>query len=333
MGNSTGPRELHVDKHLTNLAINYRPQTFVADQICPIVPVQKQRDTFPVYSRHEAFSVEDTKRGPATEAKKVTRSVGSSFYQAENYALGYDNTIEDVANVDDAYRVFDSAGKSRFIQDKLFLDYEKRVLTMATNTTAVGTYFVCNSVWLASGGAAAANAGDPYAQFEQMSEYMKQTTNQRPNSVLIGWRAWGRMKRNHYIRNLLQGVNNGGGPVTRQAIANLFEVNRFIVADALWHTQNEAQTATMSLTNPMADLMIAYYAPPAPSLDDPSWMYAFRWTNPALPSPMTVFRHPYDSKRRIETIEVDYYQDERIVGADYALTLLTSAGSGALGLG
>ena len=330
MGLSTGPRELHVDKHLTNLAINYRPRNFIADQIAPIVPVLKQRDTFPVYSRYEYFAVEDTKRGPGAEAKKITRSVGSAFYQAENYALGSDVTIEDVANIDDAYRAFDSAGKARYLQDKLMVDYEKRVLTLAATTASVGSVFVCNSAWAAGGGAAGQNAGDPYAQFEQMSEYLKGSTGQRPNSVLIGWRAWGRMKRNYWMRQLIQGTN-GGGPLMQDQVKNLFGVDRFIVADALWHTGNEAQS-TLSLTNPLADQMIAYYAPPSPSLDDPSWMYSFRWTNPVLPSPMTVFRHPYDTKRRIETIEVDYYQDERITGADYAVSLLTNVASGAAGL-
>jgi len=332
MGLSTGPRELHVDRLLTNLAINYRPRNFIADQIAPIVPVLKQRDTYPVYSRFEYFAVEDTKRGPSTEAKKVTRSVGSAFYQAEDYALGYDNTIEDAANVDDAYRAFDAAGKARYLQDKLMVDYEKRVLTLCTATANVGTVFVCNSTWLAAGGAAGQNAGDPYAQWEQMSEYMKGSVGQRPNSCIIGWKAWGRLKRNYYMRQLIQGTM-GGGPIVQAQVQALFGVDRFIIADALYHTQNEAQSAAaMTLTNPLADQMIAYYAPPAPSLDDPSWMYSFRWTNPALPAPMTVFRHPYDTKRRIETIEVDYYQDERITGSDYAVSLLTNVASGAAGL-
>lgn len=333
MANSTGPRELHVDQHLTNLAINYRPQNLIADMIAPIVPVQKQRDTYPVYSRFETFAIEDTKRGPGAEAKKITRSVGSAFYQAENYALGSDVTIEDVANVDAVYRGLSATGKSRFLMDKLLLSYEKRVLDMVAASTAVGSTFVCNSAFIAAGGAAGQNAGDPFAAFEQMCEYQKQTTNQRPNGVIIGWRAWGRIKRNYHMRNLLNGTNNGGGPVTRQAVQNLFEVDRFIIADAMWQTANEAQTAVTSFYNPLSDMMIAYFAPSAPSIDDPSWMYSFRWTNPVLPAPMTVFRHPYDSRRRIDTIEVDYYQDERIVGADYAVGLLTNVASGALGIG
>jgi hypothetical protein len=326
---------LHVDAHLTNLAINYRSQNFIADQIAPIVPVAKQRDTYPLYKASEIYSIEDTKRGPGGEAKKVTRSVGSSFYQAENYALGSDVTVEDIANTDEAYRAFDPAGKAAYLLGKLDLDYEKRVLTLVSATTAVGSVFVMNSAWLATGGLASQNAGDPYAAFEAACEHIKQTTNYRPNGVLIGWKAWGRMKRNYHMRNLIKGTNNGGGPVTRQNVADLFEVERFLVADAAWHTTNEAQTSetALSLTNPLADMMIPYYAPSRPSLDDPSWMYSFRWTNPVLPAPRTVFRHPYDSRRRVETIEVDMYQDERVVGAPLAAIILTNVASGTAGIG
>jgi hypothetical protein len=335
MGYSTGPRELHVDKHLTNLAINYRPQGMIADQIAPIVPVMKQRDTYPVYKQSEALSVPDTKRAPGGAAKRVTRSVGSSFYQAENYALAIDNTVEDMANLDDAYRAMSAAGKSRFLIDQLSLDWEKRVLTLVSNTSAVGSLFVTNSAWLTTGGTGGQNAGDPYAAFEQMAEYAKTSTNYRANSVLIGWRAWGRMKRNYHLRNLLKGVNNGGGPVVRQAVADLFEVERFIVADAQWITTNEAQVneSALSMTNALADWMIAYYAPTRPSIDDPSWMYSFRWSAPELPAPLTVFRHPYDSIHHTEIIEAGYYQDERITGAPFALGLLTNVASGAAGLG
>ena len=55
--------------------------------------------------------------------------------------------------------------------------------------------------------------------------------------------------------------------------------------------------------------------------------------NPQLPAPLTVFRHPYDSRKQIETIEAGYYQDEIVVGADYGARLITTAASGAAGLG
>lgn len=327
MGFSTG-KDLHVDQHLTNVAINYRPQNLIADMIAPIVPVDKQSNSYPVFSRQEAFAIESTERAPGTEAKKITRSVSSAKYDAVNYALGRDITIEDQANMDQAYRYELDTGATTYLIGKLGLDWERRVTNLAVTTASVGSVFVCNSSWSGAG----ANAGDAVVQIFSLIEYVQATTGQRPNSLWFGWKAWNRFKRNYHARNFLKGANNGGGLVRREEMTSLFEVNRVLVSEALYHTANEAQP-TYTLDNGMADQLIAYYAPSAPSREEPSWFYSFRWQNPALPAPMSVFRHPYDSRKQIETIEAGYYQDEIVVGADYSARLITTAASGAAGLG
>lgn len=328
MGQSTG-RELHVDRHLTNLAINYRPQNFIADQIAPIVPVEKQSDMYPVFNRTEFFSLEDTTRAPGTEAKKITRSVSSGQYYARNQALGRDIPIEDVANMDAVLRFEFDEGASRYLLGKLGLGWEARVTQLAVVTANVSSVFVCNSVWDVPG----ANAGDPFWMITQMIEYVQGQTGQKANSLWFGWKAWNRIKRNYHMRNLINGVNNGKGLVTRQQVQALFEVDRLIVSEALMHAQNEGQTGTPTLVNCMQDQVIAYFAPLTVSRDDPSWFYTFRWQNPALPAPLVIERHPYDSRKKMETIEAGYYQDEKVVGTDYAVRLITNAASGAAGLG
>jgi hypothetical protein len=328
MGFTTG-KGLHVDRHLTNVAINYSRQNFIAGTIAPIVPVMKQSDSYPIFSRHEAFAIEDTTRAPGTEARKITRSVSSAKYDAVNYALGRDITIEDEANMDDAYRAELGIGATTYIVDKLMLDWERRVTNLAVTTASVGSVFVPNSSWAISG----ANAGDPVAGTFQLIEHVQATTGQRPNSLWFGWRAWNHFKRNYHARNFVNGVANGGGVVRREQIAGLFEVERIIVSDALYHTVNEAHVNSFPISNAMEHQLIAYYAPNAPSRESPSWFYSFRWNNPALPAPFAVERHPYDSRKKIETIEAGYYQDEVVTGADYAGRLITNAASGAAGLG
>lgn len=323
-GFATG-RDLHVDQHLTNIAINYRPQAFIADQIAPIVPVDKETNTYPVYSRFEKFAVEDTTRVRGREANKITRSVGSQNYQARNYALGFDVAIEDRANMDAAYRAELDAGAATYLIEKLGIDYERRVVNLADTAGSVTSVFLTGSSWV--------GAGDPISQVFQMIEYVQGFTGQRPNSVLFGWKAWNYFRRNVNVRNFIRGTNNGGGIVTREQVTNLFEFERFLVSEALWHTANEAQSAASpTLVNPIAEDVFVYYAPLAPSLNAPSWMYTFRWNNPLLPTPLVVERHPYDSKKKVETIEAGYYQDERITGVDYGVKLTNVNSAQANGL-
>lgn len=321
MGLSTGS-ELHIDKHLSNVAINYRPQTFIGDMIAPIVSVPNEKDTYPIFNRLEFYSTERTERARGTAARKITRSVSSAGFSVQNYALGMDIPIEDRANMDPALAYELDAGAARYLVGKLMLDYERRVLTLAQAATSVSTTFVPNSAW---GGATynTANAGDPYGAVLSAMEQMKGRIGQSPNRLLVGWRAHKALLRNFHIRNLVKGVNNGGGPVTREQLAALFEVDQYLVSEAQFTSQNEATTpSSLALQSVMADTdIIGYYAPSAPSREEPSWMYAFRWTNPLLGVPMAVERHPYDSRAKIEGMEAGYYQSERVVGPEYAFKI------------
>lgn len=312
MGISTG-RDLHIDQNLTNVAMNYRPQGMIADMIAPIVTVQKETDLYPVFSQREALAIEDTKRARGTAANRITRSVSSEGYRAENYALAYDLPIEDRANMDAAYAFELEAGASRYLVDKLVLDWDRRVLSTVGSSTNVSTGFVPSSAW--------ATGGDPVSQLYQAIEQVQATTAYRPNNILFGWRAYNWFRRNSNVRNFVLGSNNGGGVITRQSVAGIFEVERILVSEAFYNSANEAKAISLANTFP-SDAVLVYYAPSAPSREVPSFMYSFRWQAPGLPAPLSVERHPYDSKRKIESIEAGYYQDEKITSSALGALLL-----------
>jgi len=69
-GGATG-HDLHLDQHLSNIAINYQPKGMIADVIAPIVKVGKQSDNYIIWDHADAFRVEDDKRAPGTEANKI----------------------------------------------------------------------------------------------------------------------------------------------------------------------------------------------------------------------------------------------------------------------
>lgn len=321
MNMSTG-RDLHIDNFLTNIAINFRPTGMIADMIAPVVIVQKESDVYPIFSQAEMFAIESTLRSRGKEANKITRSVSSAQYLAKNYALARDMYIEDIANMDAAVQFEMGLGATRHILDGLRLDWERRVITQISTTTAVASVFLPASSWV--------GGGDPVSQVMQIMEQQQSMTGYKMNSIGFGWRAWSYFRRNANVRNLINGTNNGRGFVTRQQAQELFEVERFWVQEAFWNTANEAQA--MSLTSPFADRVIAYYAPLTPSREEPSFMYTFRWQNPALPAPMVVERHPYDSRKKIETIEAGYYQDEVLTGTAFGAVLAGVGSSQSNGL-
>ena len=82
MGAATG-RDLHIDQLLSEMAMAYRPEGFIADMIFPTVNVQKQSDLYMVFDRADRGRIEDTSRAPGVQANRVTEAVGSATYFAK----------------------------------------------------------------------------------------------------------------------------------------------------------------------------------------------------------------------------------------------------------
>lgn len=316
MGSATG-RDLHVDQLMSQIAINFRPEGMIWDQIAPIVPVAKETDSYPIFNRGEWFAVENDRRTRGKQANRVTRSVSSAQYACQNFALVADTAVEDRANMDAAFQFELDSGTARYLTTKLMLSADRR--TLATAVAGVGTTFLTGSSWIG------ATNGDPISQVIRMQEVIKSTTAQKPNSLIFGWQAWAYFRRNLNARNLILGLNNGGGLVSREQAKSVFEVDRFLVAEAFYNPANEAQTATFSTTFPQ-DAVMAYYAPLAPSRDTPSYMYAFRWTASELGAPFGIIRHEFDTRAKVDGMEASYYQAEKVTGSEYG-AILTGVGS------
>ena len=316
MAQSTG-RDLHIDVLLSNVAIGYFQENNIAGMIAPVVQVGKQSDAYAIYSRADALRIENTRRSPGTEANKVSRTISSSTYYAQNYALKYPVTIEDRENADPIHRQNIINDGARYITDKLALDWENRVSTLVNNTSNVGSSAAVASEW------DAAASSDPLGDMNTALDNVQDLTGARGNRIVMGLAAWRSLRRNDQILNRLFGSNNGGGYANRQQVASLLEVDELLVGGAYRNNANEAQAE--SLVNIWGDNVLAYYAPSAPSRDAPSFMYSFRWAAGGLPN-MQAERHPFDSRTKSEEVEVGYYQDEVITGANYSF-LLTAVNS------
>ena len=103
MSNYLQGRAIHVDQHLTQIAMNYRPQGLIADQIAPVITVGKQSDMIKTYNQGDLWRIEDSLRSPGTAANKTGFQVGSDNYSARNFAIGFDLTVEDRANAEPVF--------------------------------------------------------------------------------------------------------------------------------------------------------------------------------------------------------------------------------------
>ncbi|MDH5751337.1 MAG: major capsid protein [Deltaproteobacteria bacterium] len=295
-------RAVHIDHHLSNMAVNYRPAGFIADRVFPVVQVPKQSDTYVVFEQADLFRRENTRRSRGGEANKIESRVSSASFFCRNYALKADVTLEDRSNADPVFIQQFEEGRVMRVQDALFLDWEVRLAEKLRDPANVGSSAAVGSAWTDH-----ANS-DPLGDLWTAIDNVELATGYRPNRVLFSGTAWRHFRRNSKVIDKAgnPGVSGGGlYPTTRQ-VEDLLEAN--VLVGNAW--QNNAQEAQpLNLEQVWRDHVLVYYAPDQPSMETPSFGYYFRWAVPGLPN-MQVERHPYDSRRHCSEVEIGYYQDE-----------------------
>lgn len=309
--------DVHIDKALSEFAIGYKPEGFIADAIFPVVTVGKQSDRYYEFSRADHLRRENTARAAGTEARKIVRNVSSGTYYAPNFALKYPVPIEDKINADPIVTagLYDTAAE--YIMDKLLIDWEVRVANQVTSGTNVGSYSAVSSAWN--------GAGDVIGDINAAIDNVQDSTGVRPNKIVMGNAAWRSARRDATVRNLINGTNNGGGFASRAAFANLFDMpeSNLMIAGAYQNTGGEGLDE--SLEQIWNDNVLVYYTPERPELMRPAFAYSIRWSAPGLPN-MQAERHPYNTRTKSEELEIGYYQDEKVTGAEYGF-LLTACNS------
>ncbi len=309
---STG-RDLHVDVPLSNLVVGRRPEGFIADQLLPITPVEKQSGLFYKFNHGEGRQHEAglTVRAPGTKARKVHMTVSSDTFFAPNFALGTDMVVEDIVNADQVLAWAES--NAIMLADRLMIDYEVRVAAVAVNTDNVATVTSINTAWSNTTGSR------PLDDILVEKERFRQRTGVLPNVAIIPEQVMTYLRRNDQLRDIIFG--DRGGLVTEAQLATAIGIGKILVPMSQVNTFGETETINNSWS--LADIWGSHFTMAKVNLlaglYTDTWMNAFRWTSPLLGVPFAVQRHPFDAKRKSFDLEVGYYQSEKIVSTDLAV--------------
>ena len=297
-------RDLHINRPLSNVAMNYRPQGSVAGDIAPVVTVGKKTDSYYVFQIAEAFRPVDDLRSPEREATMITRKVSSDTYHCIGRALKTPITYEDMANADAPELFASRRAAQEHLQDKLILNWDARVGSKVMSGSNVGSYSTVASAWNATG-------ADPVADMDVGIENARLATGYLINSILFGQKAWKSFSRNSAVIDLVFGDSAvGNARVPRAAnVAALFDgIERVNVARGVKNTGGENQTASLEDIYP--DSVLLYYAPMTPNIRVPSFMYSFNWPIVKGYNWQTrIFDKPEMDQ---EQVQIGFYQDEKI---------------------
>jgi hypothetical protein len=304
-------RAIYVDRHLSNVALSYRAMGFIGDEIFPVVNVDKQSGMIKTYSQADQFRDVADDRAPGTEANKISFAVGSESYYADNHALKADVTIEDRVNRDPIFIKDMEQGRVEFITDKLQLNNERRIATKVTATANVSTLMLVASDW--SSYAVATPLADLWTAMDQQRDL----TGYKPNRAVFSELAFRAFSRNDEVIDKVHGtgVTGGGEEATAEQVAKLLRMEKVLVAGGMYNSA--AEGIGKALTDIWGNYVLIYYAPMNPSVDVPSYGYSLRWTAAGLAN-WNVERHPYNTLKKTDEVEVGYYQDERVLATPLA---------------
>jgi hypothetical protein len=308
-------RDLHIDTPLSNFAVQAfsNQQDYVASQILPIVPVEKQSNKYYVLDRDSWLMVPaSTLRAPKTPPRRVDWKVSSDSYFCHNYALANDIAKEDLSNADAALQVRQRA--TAFTTEMLLRDYEQRVATLFTT---FGNYNAYTSLSNAADKWSATSSADIVSQISSAQSRIRQQTGFRANTLIVDYDSYQFMRRSTRMASYFLYTTQNGF-VTEEQMKSVLDVQNIIVAQAIKNTAKlQAGTSVFSSTNIWGNNAVLCYLQDANSLQAMSFAASFRWQPDGIPAAFQVYRYDDpDPGKKAEVIECGYYQTEKIIAPD-----------------
>ncbi len=227
-----------VQPELTAIAIAYRNQRLIADDVLPRVGVGVQTFKYLKHTKEDRFTIPDTKVGRKSKPNEVDFSATEVEASTQDYAL--DDPIPQ-ADIDNAPQNYNPLGSSaEGLTQLIMLDREKRVADLVFDAAQ---YAAANKVTLSGTG-----QWSDYTNSDPVSNIMTglDACIMRPSAMVIGRAAFSKLAMHPKIAKAVLGNSGDVTIATRQQIAALFELEDVLVGEGWLNTAKKGQTASMA---------------------------------------------------------------------------------------
>jgi hypothetical protein len=265
------PQLVHWDNMLTNFSAGFDldRDPYVADQIAPTLPVDKQSDRYYVMTRDTWGRPTDDLRAPGARANEIPpMSLTRDTYFAEEHALVGVVPIEDETNADPGLDALGSTTTE--LTNTILLGRENAIITMATTASNFASGF--------SATLAGTQQWSDYTNSNPISD-AKAARNKihgflgtDPNTVILQWEVAAMLEDHPKIIARYQAINP---KVTDEQIASVLGMERFVRAGSLGLTSGYGLAETVGYMWPKVALFA--YVPPAARKRQPAFMYEFNY--------------------------------------------------------
>lgn len=294
---------LHINKVLTNMSVQYKNNDYIASNVCNDVPVAKETDLYYVYVRD--FRVPETRRANKAPSNMITWGVSTSSYSLNEHALSDIITDRDRANSDTIKIDVDT---TEFLTDKIMLAFEKDVSDLYFTT---GTWSNNASLDTASSWKYNTTTSAPIQNILSGTTKIIKSSGVRPNTLILGLDTYDALKENNNVYGRIQYVERA--IMTEDLLAAVFDVQKVYVGRAIYDTGKEG--IAESITSVWGQNALLAYFNPSPGLKKVSAAFNFRSKESGTPYKVKKWR---EEKLSGDQIEVSTMYDPKAVATSCA---------------
>ena len=228
-----------VDFERTAIAVGYSNRVYVADEVLPRVTVARKEYRYTEYPIGESFTVPDTRIGRRSSPTMVHFSASEKPGACADYGLEDAIPDDDVRNAPaSAANPVDRA--TMRLTDLLMIDREQRTAQLVFDKARYGA---ANKVTLAGDDQWSSDhaASDPIADIVGAMEGMVAP----PTHLLLGSEVWRRLRTHKAILKAINRTEGDRGIASRQAVADLFDLEGIVVGRAWINSKAPGQAPVL----------------------------------------------------------------------------------------
>lgn len=303
-------RDLYVDQLLTNIVIGYSNPLYIADSICPLVPVTIQSGIIPAMTQSDWFRDSAEKRAPGTPSRGHGFGTDlTATYYCHRYSFRHEIDDETRGNAGPPFQLDQLSAK--FTTDKVLLKREVNWAASNFKTSVWGSDKTGGTDFTKWDDAGSAN---PQSDIETYRNDIEERIGQEPGDLVIGKRVFSALKFNPILVDQIKYTQRG--QLSVELIASLLELQKIHVGKAIYTTALRGTAeASVTYSRIWGKKALLMHVASAPSIMAPSACYTFTWSREGAPKTPVYIKRMRDEEKEIDIIESNAYFDQKVTVA------------------
>lgn len=259
----------HIDGPLSDIAIAYKQDEFIADRIAPLVTVEKQSDKYFIWTKGFWMRNAVERRAPGDEYPEGRMQLSSDEYYCDLYHLGYGIPDEDVQNQDAAVEL--EITGSEWLAQQFMMNREIKLAAdifaisiWETDVTGDTDFTYWDNY----------DDSDPIKDINTGKQTIQKSTGKRANTLVIGQEVFDILCEHPLLEEKFK--YTGGGILDAEEVRKALKVDNLIVGGSVYESSQEgASSATRGYIWGKNALLM--HVPAAPGLRVAAACYTFVW--------------------------------------------------------